>query len=97
LLAIVWLWRKSSRNTSRHDCVCWCSFYGRNCKDFKSFKKVVLPDLKAGCSLADSCPPSDFEEFVKKHPNHVVVSYVNTSAEIKALTDIVCTSSNAEK
>ncbi|HRG17547.1 MAG TPA: quinolinate synthase NadA [Flavobacterium lutivivi] len=72
-------------------------FMAETAKILNPSKKVVLPDLKAGCSLADSCPPSDFEEFVKKHPNHVVVSYVNTSAEIKALTDIVCTSSNAEK
>lgn len=72
-------------------------FMAETAKILNPTKKVVLPDLKAGCSLADSCPPSDFEAFLKKHPNHVVVSYVNTSAEIKALTDIVCTSSNAEK
>jgi quinolinate synthase len=58
-------------------------------------KKVLLADLNAGCSLADSCPPDDFKKFVDKHPNHTVISYVNTSAEIKALTDIICTSSNA--
>lgn len=60
-------------------------------------KMVVLPDLNAGCSLADSCPPEAFSEFVKTHPNHIVVTYVNCSAEVKALTDIVCTSSNALK
>ncbi len=58
-------------------------------------KKVFLPDLNAGCSLADSCPPDEFEAFVKAHPNHTVVSYVNTTAKIKALSDIICTSSNA--
>lgn len=58
-------------------------------------KKVLLPDLNAGCSLADSCPPDEFEAFVKMHPNHTVVSYVNTTAKIKALSDIICTSSNA--
>lgn len=58
-------------------------------------KKVLLPDLNAGCSLADSCPPDEFEAFVKAHPNHTVVSYVNTTAKIKALSDIICTSSNA--
>lgn len=58
-------------------------------------KKVLLPDLNAGCSLADSCPPDEFEAFVKAHPNHTVVSYVNTTARIKALSDIICTSSNA--
>jgi len=60
-------------------------------------KKVILPDLNAGCSLADSCPDVDFEEFIKQHPDHIVVSYVNTSAKVKALTDILCTSSNAKK
>ncbi len=58
-------------------------------------KKVVLPDLKAGCSLADSCPPDRFAEFRKAHPEHLVISYINCSAAIKAQTDIVCTSSNA--
>ena len=60
-------------------------------------KKVLLPDLKAGCSLADSCPADKFAAFKSKHPDHLVISYINCSAEIKALTDIVCTSSNAEK
>lgn len=58
-------------------------------------KKVLLPDLKAGCSLADSCPPKAFKKFKDEHPNHLVISYINCTAEIKALTDIVCTSSNA--
>jgi quinolinate synthase len=60
-------------------------------------KKVLLPDLRAGCSLADSCPADKFAEFKAKHPDHLVISYINCSAEIKALTDIICTSSNAEK
>ncbi len=60
-------------------------------------KKVLLPDLKAGCSLADSCPADKFKEFKDKYPDHVVISYINCTAEIKALTDIVCTSSNAER
>ncbi len=72
-------------------------FMAETAKILNPSKKVLLPDLKAGCSLADSCPPADFEAFKIQHPNHLVVSYVNTSAEIKALTDIVCTSSNAEK
>ncbi len=58
-------------------------------------KTVLIPDLDAGCSLADSCNETDFKEFLNKYPNHTVISYVNTSAKIKALTDIVCTSSNA--
>ena len=72
-------------------------FMAETAKIISPQKKVVLPDLKAGCSLADSCPPDLFEKFKAKYPDHVVVSYINCSAEIKALTDIVCTSSNAEK
>ena len=59
-------------------------------------KKVILPDLNAGCSLADSCPPDQFKAFVESHPDHIVVSYINCSAAVKALSDIICTSSNAE-
>ncbi len=72
-------------------------FMAETAKIISPQKKVVLPDLKAGCSLADSCPPELFAKFKAKYPDHVVVSYINCSAEIKALTDIVCTSSNAEK
>lgn len=60
-------------------------------------KKVLLPDLNAGCSLADSCPANKFAEFKAQHPDHLVISYINCSADIKALTDIICTSSNAEQ
>jgi len=60
-------------------------------------KKVLLPDLMAGCSLADSCPPDAFRTLVEAHPDHMVITYVNCSAEVKALSDIICTSSNAEK
>ena len=70
-------------------------FMGETAKILSPQKKVLIPDLNAGCSLADSCRPADFEAFIKNNPGHTVVSYVNTSAEIKALTDIVCTSSNA--
>ena len=58
-------------------------------------KKVLLPDMNAGCSLADSCKADDFEKFLKENPGRTVISYVNTTAEIKALSDIICTSSNA--
>jgi quinolinate synthase len=58
---------------------------------------VLLPDLAAGCSLADSCPAPEFARFRKAHPDHVVISYINCSAEVKALSDIICTSSNAER
>ena len=72
-------------------------FMAETAKILSPEKTVVLPDLNAGCSLADSCPPDEFEKFTKAHPNHVVITYVNCSAEIKALSDIVCTSSNALK
>ncbi|AUS04780.1 quinolinate synthase NadA [Pseudotamlana carrageenivorans] len=72
-------------------------FMAETAKILNPTKKVVLPDLDAGCSLADSCPPEAFEKFTKAHPDHIVITYVNCSAEIKALTDIVCTSSNALK
>ena len=72
-------------------------FMAETAKILSPDKTVVLPDVNAGCSLADSCPPQDFETFVKSHPNHKVITYVNCSAEIKALSDIVCTSSNALK
>ncbi|MBU2950541.1 quinolinate synthase NadA [Tamlana agarivorans] len=72
-------------------------FMAETAKILNPSKTVVLPDLDAGCSLADSCPPDEFEKFTKAHPDHIVITYVNCSAEIKALTDIVCTSSNALK
>lgn len=70
-------------------------FMAETAKILSPEKKVLLPDLKAGCSLADSCKPNDFKKFKELHPDHIVISYVNCSAEIKALTDIVCTSTNA--
>jgi quinolinate synthase len=70
-------------------------FMAETAKILAPKKKVLIPDLKAGCSLADSCPPAEFAEFKKKYPDHTVISYVNTTAEIKAMTDIVCTSTNA--
>lgn len=70
-------------------------FMAETAKIINPDKKVVLPDMDAGCSLSESCPPEDFKRFIDKHPNHIVISYINCSAEIKALSDIVCTSSNA--
>ena len=70
-------------------------FMAETAKILAPEKKVLIPDLKAGCSLADSCPPKDFAAFIASHPGHTVISYVNTTAEIKALTDIICTSTNA--
>jgi quinolinate synthase len=72
-------------------------FMAETAKILSPEKKVILPDLNAGCSLADSCPADEFQEFIEKHPDHTVVSYVNTTAAVKALTDIVCTSTNAVK
>ena len=72
-------------------------FMAETAKILSPQKKVLIPDLNAGCSLADSCDPKDFKKFKKKYPDHVVISYINCSAEIKAMTDIICTSSNAEK
>ncbi|MCZ4319112.1 quinolinate synthase NadA [Aequorivita viscosa] len=72
-------------------------FMAETAKILNPDKKVLLPDLMAGCSLADSCPPDAFKKLVDAHPNHVVITYVNCSAEVKALSDIICTSSNAEK
>jgi quinolinate synthase len=72
-------------------------FMAETAKILNPTKKVILPDLKAGCSLAESCPPDLFQKFIDEHPNHIVITYVNCSAEIKALSDIVCTSSNALK
>lgn len=72
-------------------------FMAETAKILNPEKTVVLPDLNAGCSLANSCPPDVFRKFVDAHPDHVVITYVNCSAEIKAMSDIVCTSSNALK
>lgn len=77
--------------------LCGVHFMAETAKILNPEKTVVLPDLEAGCSLADSCHPEEFAAFKAKYPDHVVVSYVNTTAEIKALSDWTCTSSNATK
>lgn len=74
---------------------CGVHFMAETAKILSPDKKVLLPDLMAGCSLADSCKAEDFENFLKNYPGYTVISYVNTSAAIKALSDIICTSSNA--
>jgi quinolinate synthase len=71
------------------------NFMAETAKILSPDKKVLIPDREAGCSLADSCPPELFRKFREKYPDHIVVSYVNTTAEIKAMTDICCTSTNA--
>ena len=77
--------------------LCGVHFMGETAKILCPDKTVIVPDLSAGCSLADSCPADEFEAYVKAHPGHTVVSYVNTSAAVKALTDVVVTSSNAKQ
>ena len=77
--------------------MCGVHFMGETMKILCPEKKVLVPDRNAGCSLADSCKAEDLAEFKKQYPDHMVVSYVNTTAEVKALTDVVVTSSNAKK
>lgn len=77
--------------------MCGVHFMGETVKILCPDKTVLVPDLNAGCSLADSCPADKFEDFINEHPDHTVISYVNTSAAVKALTDIVVTSGNARK
>lgn len=72
-------------------------FMAETAKILNPEKKVVLPDTNAGCSLEESCQPEDFKRFIDQHPDHMVVTYINCSAEVKALSDIICTSSNAVK
>ncbi|HEX5750670.1 MAG TPA: quinolinate synthase NadA [Archangium sp.] len=76
---------------------CGVHFMAETAKILNPGKLVLLPDLKAGCSLSDRCPPAAFRAFKEKHPDHFVVSYVNSSAAVKAMSDVICTSSNAVK
>jgi len=76
---------------------CGVHFMAETAKILNPHKLVLLPDLKAGCSLSDRCPPDRFKDFVAKHPNHFVVTYVNSSAAVKAMSDVIVTSSNAVK
>ncbi len=74
---------------------CGVHFMAETAKILNPTRKVVVPDLEAGCSLADGCPPDEFRAFIEAHPGAKVLSYINTSAEVKALSDLICTSSNA--
>jgi quinolinate synthase len=76
---------------------CGVHFMAETAKVLNPDKLVLLPDLAAGCSLSDSCPAPAFERFVHAHPGHTVITYINSSAAVKALSDIICTSSNAER
>lgn len=89
--------RKAAETDADIIVMCGVHFMGETAKILCPDKKVLVPDMAAGCSLADSCDPVEFEAFVKAHPGHTVISYVNTSAAVKALTDIVVTSGNARK
>lgn len=89
--------RKAAETDADIIIMCGVHFMGETAKILCPDKKVLVPDLAAGCSLADSCDPVEFEKFVREHPDHTVISYVNTSAAVKAHTDIVVTSGNARK
>lgn len=89
--------RYAATTDARIILMCGVHFMGETAKILCPDKKVLVPDLNAGCSLADSCKASELEAFIKERPDHTVVSYVNTSADVKALTDIVVTSGNARK
>lgn len=89
--------RKAAATDADEIVFCGVKFMAEVAKILSPTKKVLIPDLKAGCSLEDSCQPKPFAEFKKKYPNALVVSYINCSAEIKALSDIIVTSSNAKK
>lgn len=87
--------RKAANTTADIIVFAGVHFMAETAKILSPEKKVLIPDMNAGCSLADSCPPEEFKKFKEKYPGHTVISYVNTTAEIKAMTDITCTSTNA--
>lgn len=89
--------RKAAATTADVIVFCGVHFMAETAKILNPHKPVLLPDLLAGCSLSDGCPPKLFEKFRKEHPDHLAITYINCSAEVKALSDIICTSSNAEK
>ena len=88
--------QKAATTTADIIVICGVHFMGETAKIICPDKKVLVPDINAGCSLADSCKAEELKRFIDKHPGHTVISYVNTSAEVKALTDIVVTSTNAK-
>lgn len=89
--------RKAAKTDAKIIVMCGVHFMAETCKLLSPEKKVLCPDLTAGCSLADSCKAEDLKEFKEQHPGYKVVSYVNTTAAVKALTDVVVTSGNAKK
>lgn len=88
--------RRASQTTADVIVFCGVRFMAEGAKILNPEKLVLIPDMQAGCSLEDSCPPVAFKAFKEKHPDHLVVTYINCSAEVKALSDIIVTSSNAE-
>lgn len=89
--------REAAKTDAEVIVMCGVHFMGETAKLLSPDKIVLVPDATAGCSLADSCPADEFKEFIARYPGHTVISYVNTSAAVKALTDIVVTSGNAKK
>lgn len=89
--------RKAANTSADVIVFCGVRFMAEVAKILSPNKKVIIPDLKAGCSLEESCPPAAFKKFREQHPDHIALTYINCSAEIKALSDIIVTSSNAEK
>jgi quinolinate synthase len=89
--------QQAEKTTADIIVLCGVHFMGETAKILNSQKKVLIPDENAGCSLADSCPAGEFGEFVRQHPDYTVVTYVNTTAAVKALSDITVTSTNAKK
>ncbi len=89
--------RKAAATDAETIVFCGVRFMADVAKILSPNKKVLLPDLDAGCSLEDSCPPEQFQNFIQQHPNHKVLTYINSSIQVKAISDIVVTSSSAEK
>ena len=89
--------RKAARTDADVILFCGVHFMAETAKIVNPDKKVIIPDLDAGCSLADSAPPERFKQWLDQHPKHTVISYINCSAEVKAMSDIICTSANAQK
>ncbi len=87
--------RKASNTDADSIVFCGVHFMAETAKILSPSKAVLLPDVEAGCTLADDCPPDEFRKFRERHPDHFVVSYINCSAEVKAQSDLICTSSNA--
>ncbi len=89
--------RRAKATTADIIVFCGVHFMAETAKILNPDRIVVIPSMEAGCSLADSCLPTDFKNFRQKHPGHISITYINCTAEVKALSDIICTSSNAEK